>query len=215
MGFWLALFAPLLLGLGQGWASAILLVGSGITMAWMRLDQPIGFAHSNPEIIRHAAECAAPALFLPLATWGTAKSPAGSRKVFWLHCASLAQAYVLVALSLLIIFSSFDPWPYDDPSGTRRTALLAIIATLALAAFLQWRLESANASADPKSSIHNRASLLAVAALATTAIHPLSGSALATGLLFLALWGGIATCAPSAPSIAASIKPPRPFSRYA
>jgi len=202
VALWLLLFAPVLLALGQGWPSAILLVGGSITLAWLRLDDPVGLTHSNPAIISpiiilRSAECAAPALFLPLATWRFAKAPSSSRANFWHNIATLAQTYVVLATSLLVITGSFDAWHDNDPTSTIRTALLAISATLALAAFLQWRLEPLAQSnplptATPSAPY---ASLLSLSALAATAIYPLSGRPLASGLLFLALWAGIAACA--------------------
>lgn len=193
IGLWLALFAPLLLGGGQGWLSAALLAGGCILLPWLRFGDPalgMASAQAGPGVIRAAAECAAPVLLAPLAALALGRSP---RIAFWSRLGMIAFAYAMGAVSLFVITSGFDAWAQNDPQSYVNKALLAVAAVLGLAGMGLWR---ADRSAPGAAS----AAVLAMLALAVLAAERLAGHGgarqeILIGLLFMVLWAGIAGAA--------------------
>jgi len=185
LGLWLALFGPALLALGRGWLTAGLLVAGSVAVPWFRVDDPAlgeALTRHGPGLIRAAAECTAPVWLLPLALWGQST---GHRRAFWGPVGQLALGYAVGAVSLLVLGGALGDWARSDPGGYGRTATLAIALILGAAGLVAaWRKRDAEGEA--------RAAVLGLLALATLATYPLSGGAMAVGLLFLALWSGIA-----------------------
>ncbi|MBN9143282.1 MULTISPECIES: DUF2157 domain-containing protein [unclassified Novosphingobium] len=192
IGLWLALFAPLLLGGGQGWLSAALLAGGCIALPWMRFGDPaLGFSggQAGPGVIRGAIECALPVALTPLSALMLGGSARGG---FWLRLGEIGFAYAIIAVSLFVIASGFGDWGHGhwagDPQGNVDTALVAVAGVLGLAGLALWQSDRTVQGAAG-------AAVFAMLALAMLAADRLSGHGLAMGLLFMVLWAGLAGAA--------------------
>ncbi|MBB3956481.1 DUF2157 domain-containing protein [Novosphingobium sediminicola] len=192
IGLWLGLFAPLLLGAGQGWLSATLLAGGCIALPWMRFGDPaLGFSagQAGPGVIRGAIECALPVLLTPLSAFMIGGSAHGG---FWGRLGQIGFAYAIGAVSLFVITSGFGDWGHGSGAGDRQgnvdAALMAVAGVLGLAGLALWQ---ADRTVQGKAS----AAVFAMLALAMLAADRLGGHGLAVGLLFMVLWAGLAGAA--------------------
>jgi hypothetical protein len=185
----LALFAPLLLLRGSSWLTAAML---GVTLVFTGWNYAINTSEgrgedfgATVEVIRMALAVTAAVLLAGLGAWMRSRS---AREAFWIRLEQLALTYGVGLASLVIIASAFDRLP-DDPQAGRIFLGLAIGARLgAIAAGLVWR-------ARRDRSGEAEAGVLLGAGLSVLLAFVLSDSATAAGLLFMALWAGIAAAA--------------------
>lgn len=184
IALWLGLFAPLLLGGGQGWLSATMLAAGCIALPWMRFGDPaLGWSNgqAGPGLIRAAIECSAPVFLAPLGSFVGRASP---RAAFWERLKLLGFGYGIGAISLFVIGSGFGDWAHNDPQGNVDTALVASSAMLGLAGLALWR---ADRSLDGTAA----AAVFGMLALAILGANRLAGHGLLIGLLFMVLWAGL------------------------
>jgi len=184
---WLALFAPLLLLRGQSWLSAALLFG---TLAYIVWDYAGSAGHGLLDgqsrdaltVARVALVTAAPLLLAPLGAWMRGRS---AREAFWKRLEQVAFAYTVGGASLVAIAAGLDRFD----SGLLGLSAQSERAGLAMAAgaFIVWARPGAS----------GRATGLAMAAAGLVCILAwlVSDSQLAGGILFMALWTGIAAAA--------------------
>lgn len=193
IGLWLGLFAPLLLGGGRGWLSAALLGAGCIALPWMRFGDPaLGFSAgpAGPGLIRGAIECSAPVFLAPLGAYACARyhNDALSRPFFWRRLEQIGFAYAVISVSLFVIGSGLGNWAGHDAAGNVDTALIAVAGMLGLAALALWRSDRSLAGSAG-------AAVLGMLAAAILGADRLAGHGLAVGLLFMALWAGMAGAA--------------------
>lgn len=188
IGLWLALFAPLFLASGQGWLSAATLGAGCIALPWMRFgDAALGFwpGQPGPGVIRAAIECSLPVMLAPFGAWFGRNS---ARAGFWRQLAFIGFGYGVGTVSLFVISTGFGDWSRTDPQGNVDAALVASAAMLGLAGAALWM---ADRSVLGKAS----AAALGMLALSILAADRLAGHSLMVGLLFMALWAGLAGAA--------------------
>ena len=186
---WLALFAPLLLLRGSSWLTAATIVIALVFTGW---NYAINLGEGGGEdfgatidVIRMALAVNAAVLLAGLGAWMRSRS---AREAFWIRLEQLALTYGVGLASLVIIVSAFDRLP-DDPDAGRIFLGLAIGALLgAISAGLVWR-------ARQDRSGEAEAGVLLGAALSVLLAFLLSDSTIAAGVLFIALWAGIAAAA--------------------
>ena len=181
---WLVLFAPLLLLRGQSWLVALLLTGALIVACWDYASSHYGRfdPRDNAPYVRIALVTALPLALAPLAAWMHTRS---SRRAFWKRLEQLALAYAAGGASLTCIAAGIDAFGDDGLSfASQSVRALVALAAAALVAMAR-RTRSGQASA----------AVLAGAGLASVLAVPVSGSQLMGGLLFMALWVGIAAAA--------------------
>lgn len=184
---WLALFAPLLLLRGQSWLTAALLfvtVGYAVWDYAAAADASVfGNAGNAPWLAaRIAVVTALPVLFAPLAAWMRGRS---GREDFWKRLEQLALAYAVGGASLVTVAAGLDRFEGGILGGLAQ----AIRAGLALLAgsLVVW--------ARPGASGRAAGAVMAGAGAACVLAWVMSGSQLGGGLLFMALWVGIAAAA--------------------
>lgn len=184
---WLALFAPLLLLRGQSWLTAALLfvtVGYAVWDYAAAADASVfGNAGNAPWLAaRIAVVTALPILFAPLAAWMRGRS---GREDFWKRLEQLALAYAVGGASLVTVAAGLDRFEGGILGGLAQ-AIRAGLALLA-GALVVW--------ARPGASGRAAGAVLAGAGAACVLAWVMSGSQLGGGLLFMALWVGIAAAA--------------------
>lgn len=184
---WLALFAPLLLLRGQSWLTAALLfvtVGYAVWDYAAAADASVfGNAGNAPWLAaRIAVVTALPILFAPLAAWMRGRS---GREDFWKRLEQLALAYAVGGASLVTVAAGLDRFEGGILGGLAQ-AIRAGLALLA-GALIAW--------ARPGASGRAAGAVLAGAGAACVLAWVMSGSQLGGGLLFMALWVGIAAAA--------------------
>lgn len=189
LALWLALFAPLLLLRGSSWLTAATL---GVGLIFTGWNYAINTSESGGEdfgatldVIRMALAVTAAVLLAGLGAWMRGRS---AREAFWVRLEQLSLAYGVALASLVIIVSAFDRMP-DDPHAGRIVLGLAVGAVLgATSAGLVWRARRGRSG-------EAEAGVLLGAALSVLLAFAFSGSATAAGVLFMALWTGIAAAA--------------------
>lgn len=187
MAGWLALFGPLLLLRGQSWLTAALLFAVLGYAVWdyaaASTADLFGEAKAQPlHIARIAFSTAIPILLAPLAAWMRARS---TREAFWKRLEQLALAYAVGGASLICIVAGVDDFD-DGIMGLTAQAIRGAAALLAGALVVLPR---------PSPSGRAAGAVMAGAGLACVLAWMMSGSQLGAGLLFMALWIGIAAAA--------------------
>lgn len=189
LALWLALFAPVLLLRGSSWLTAAMLV---VTLVFTGWNYAINLGEGGGEdfgvtldVIRMALAVTAAVL---LAGLGASMRARSAREAFWIRLEQLALTYGVGLASLVIVVSAFERLP-DDPQAGRILLGLAIGTLLgAIAAGLVWR-------ARRDRSGEAEAGALLGASLSVILAYVLSDSTTAAGVLFMALWAGIAAAA--------------------
>jgi uncharacterized membrane protein len=184
LAVWLVLFAPLLLLRGQSWPAAALLFSVLLLVVWdfaWTIDSPLVRREGPPDRIG-ALATALPVMLAPLAAWMRQRS---TRAPLWERLEEFAIFYAVGGASLVCLAASVTQFGSDGPTFGGLTIRAGVaIAAAALLALVR-----------PGRSGHATAMVLAGAGAATFLAHPLSGAGLAPGLLFMALWVGIAAAA--------------------
>ena len=181
---WLILFAPALLLRGQSWLTALLLAGALIVACWDYAGNHYGAFDPREEApyLRIALITAAPLALVPLGAWMRKRS---ERRAFWKRLEQLALTYAVGGATLTCIAAGIDEFD-DEVLSLSSQSIRAGVALLAAALVAgARRTRSGEASA----------AILAGAGLASFIAAPISGSDLMGGLLFMALWVGIAVAA--------------------
>lgn len=188
---WLIVFSPLLLLFGRGWPIAALWMVGVLGTAWSHADE-----YGNMWLWgRHAMEPSHPALYwgliacppMVVAAFSATLRNRSARPVFWRLLEQLAIATILASLSILIIV-----WGWESRSpyllGSVAIQSLALIGAAA-AIFIARRTRSGAATA----GILGVAAALHIGqALLLDLEGPARGPWLSS-LLFLILWGAVAT----------------------
>jgi uncharacterized membrane protein len=184
LAVWLALFAPLLLLRGQSWITALLLMGAQVVACWDyagTYSDGFGRREHAPYLLI-ALVTSLPLAMAPLGAWLRERS---QRYAFWKRLEQLALVYAVGGASLACIAAGFDE--FDE--GLLSLPSQAIRGFVALAAaalvFAARRRLSGEASA----------AVFAGAGVAIFLAAVISGSDFMAGLLFMALWVGIAAAA--------------------
>jgi uncharacterized membrane protein len=180
---WLALFSPLLLLRGQSWLTALLLTGALVVACWDYAGSQYGMFDPQGDLpyLRIAFVTALPLALAPLAAWMRERS---LRRAFWKRLEQLALVYAVGGASLACIAAGIGE--LDDVLSFASQAIRAFVALAAAALVaLARRTRSGEASA----------AVLAGAGAALVVAAAVSGSDLMGGLLFMALWVGIAAAA--------------------
>jgi hypothetical protein len=123
-----------------------------------------------------------------LAPFGAWFAPNSARAGFWRQLAFIGFGYGVGTVSLFVISTGFGDWSRTDPQGNVDAALVASAAMLGLAGAALWM---ADRSVLEKAS----AAALGMLALSILAADRLAGHSLMVGLLFMALWAGLAGAA--------------------
>jgi uncharacterized membrane protein len=182
---WLALFAPLLASRGLGTLTAATLFAALVYGAWDYVVWLDRFSSREGNValdVWRAAVTAAPLLIAPLAAWMHERS---DRPVFWRRLGQFAVAYGVAGASLLAIACAVDDFSRAG-GDILSAASLATQAVVGLVAGLLVVLLR------PTPAGRATGSILAGAGIVAILAYPLSGNSLAGGLLFMALWAGIA-----------------------
>ena len=184
---WLALFAPLLLLRGQSWLTAALLFVTACYAVWdhaATLDTSVfGNVDDAPLVVaRIALVTALPIMFAPLAAWMRGRSV---REDFWKRLEQLALVYAVGGASLIAIAAGLDRFDGGILGGLAQ-AIRGALALLA-GALIAW--------ARPGASARATGAVMAGAGAACVLAWVMSGSQLGGGMLFMALWVGIAAAA--------------------
>jgi hypothetical protein len=136
-------------------------------------------------VIQMSLAINAAVLLAGLGAWMETRS---TREAFWSRLEQLGLTYGVGLASLVIVVSAFDRLPADEDAG-RIFLGLAIGALIgAIAAALVWK-------ARPGRLGQAQAGVLAGAAGAVLLAFVLSDSEVGAGVLFMALWAGIAAAA--------------------
>lgn len=184
LSVWLVLFAPLMLTRGQSWLVAALAMGTLVYACWdyaFAYERYFGARQELPDSWL-ALVTAVPVLAAPLGAWLRGRSP---RAVFWKRIEQIAFVYAVGGASLVAIaagIEKFDENMMALDSQSVRTVLALAAASLV---YVARRNPSGEASA----------AIIAGSGIACLVAYPLSGEAVAGGLLLMALWIGIAAAA--------------------
>jgi len=181
---WLVLFAPLLLLRGQSWLTALLLTGALVVACWDYAGNYQSMFHpgESAPYVWIAFVTSLPLALAPLGAWMRERS---ERRAFWKRLEQLALIYAVGGASLACIAAGFGE--LDD--GVLSLASQAIRAGVVLAA------AALVAAARRTRSGEASAAVLAGAGVAVFVAALVSGSDLMGGVLFMALWAGIAAAA--------------------
>jgi uncharacterized membrane protein len=189
LALWLALFAPVLLLRGSSWLAAAMIVVALVFTGWNYASSTSG--HYGDEfgetmqVIRMSLAVNAAVLLAGLGAWLRGRS---AREAFWIRLEQLALTYGVGLASLVITASAFERLPDSEDAG-RIFLGLAIGALMgSISAMLVWRAR------DERSGLA-KAWVLLGASLSVLLAFVLSDSQTAAGVLFMALWAGIAAAA--------------------
>lgn len=185
LGFWLVLFAPLLLSRGLSWLTAAMLVVVLALAGWNFAQGAFSgswWRYAAPEPVAIGLATGAPVLLTGLGAWMRARS---MRPNFWRRLEQLAFTYAMGGASLLAIFSGFERFGRDHGDSI---AVATVVAYAALGLTAAGLVFAARKTASGVAT----AALLAAAAGTALLAWPLSGSQIAGALLCMALWAGVA-----------------------
>ena len=184
---WLVLFAPLLFLRGQSWLTAALLFAVMAYCVWDYAGglEPRLFDERGPDtllVTRIALVTAAPLLLAPLAAWMRGRS---TREPFWKRLEQLALAYAVGGASLVAIAAGLERFE----GGIMGLAAQSERGSFALVAGagIAWARRDRSGEATGL--------VMAGAGMSCFAAWVVSGSQLGGGVLFMALWAGIAAAA--------------------
>lgn len=184
---WLALFGPLLLLRGQSWATAALLFGTILYTVWdyAVAAGPRLFDAQQADVLlvaRVALVTALPMLLAPLGGWMRGRS---TRQSFWKRLEQLGLAYAVGGASLVTIIAGVEHFG-GGLLGIAAQSERGGIALVA-GALVAW--------ARPGRSGQAAGLVLAGTGIICFLAFLLSGSQAGAGILFMALWVGIAAAA--------------------
>ena len=184
---WLALFAPLLLLRGQSWLTAALLFVVTAYTAWDYASglEPRLLDDRDPDALVTAGIAlvtAAPVLLAPLGAWMRGRS---TRPAFWKRLEQLALAYAVGGASLIAIAAGLDRFEGGilGIAAQSERGSIALVAAAAIA----WSRRDRSGEATGL--------VMAGAGASCFVAWLVSGSQLGGGILFMALWAGIAAAA--------------------
>lgn len=183
LAIWLVLFAPLMLMRGQSWLLAVLVVGTLVYACWdyaFAYDRYFGAEQQLPDSWL-ALVTALPLLAAPLGAW----MRDGARESFWRRLEQLGLTYGVGGASLVAIAAGIEEFRENIMALDSQS----VRAALALAAASLVYLTRRNASGEASAAVIAGSGILCLIA------YPVSGEALAGGLLLMALWIGIAAAA--------------------
>ena len=178
---WLVLFAPVILLRGQSWLTALLLTGALVVACWDYSSSQVGVGGEAP-YLRIAFVTALPLALASLGAWMRERSV---RRAFWKRLEQLVLIYAVGGASLACIAASFG----ELDEGVLSLSSQAIRAAVALA------VAASIAAARRRPSGEASALVLGGAGVALFVAAIASGSDLMAGVLFMALWAGIAAAA--------------------
>jgi uncharacterized membrane protein len=187
VGFWLLLFAPLILGRGLSWLTAAMLFGGCLFAAW---NHALGWNGPWPEgtetsrMVREAILVCAPVLFGGVAALMAGRS---SREAFWRRLGQVALAYAVAGASIIAIVAIERLPDEHDATAIFASALVACAFGLASAAGLFLVRQGLSGT--------SRAAIMAGCAAMPVIAYGLSGDETVAALLFMALWAGIGAAA--------------------
>lgn len=184
LAIWLVLFAPLMLARGQSWLVAALTMGTLVYASWdyaFAYDRYFGAKQELPDSWL-ALVTAVPLLAAPLGAWMRGRSP---RESFWRRMEQLGLAYGVGGASLVAIAAGIEKFDENMMALDAQTVRTVLALVAALLVYLARRSASGEASA----------AVIAGSGIVCLVAFPLSGEALAGGLLLMALWAGIAAAA--------------------
>lgn len=181
---WLVLFAPVLLLRGQSWLAAALVLGTLVYACWDYAGQfgSLLSRHDETPWLWLSAVTAAPVL---VAAPAAAMRGRSVRVIFWKRLEQLALAYGVGGASLLCAAAGIDEFGKEFVSLGSQTVRALIVLGAGLLLVL----------ARPGESGRMAGAILAGAGAAAFLAYPFSGSAAMAGILFMALWVGIAGAA--------------------
>ncbi|KUO56059.1 MAG: hypothetical protein APF82_04665 [Sphingomonadales bacterium BRH_c42] len=183
LAIWLVLFAPLMLMRGQSWLLAVLVMGTLVYACWdyaFAYDRYFGAEQQLPDSWL-ALVTALPLLAAPLGAW----MRGGARESFWRRLEQLGLTYGVGGASLVAIAAGIEEFRENIMALDSQS----VRAALALAAASLVYLTRRNASGEASAAVIAGSGILCLIA------YPVSGEALAGGLLLMALWIGIAAAA--------------------
>lgn len=182
---WLVLFAPVLLLRGQSWIVALGLMAAVVGTAWEYVSTLAEWTSTiEPDVpwLWMSFVTALPVLIAPIAAWWRERS---TRTAFWARMEQLAIAYALAGASLLCVIASI---------GEAERGLLSIGPQILRAAV-------ALVAAVVLVTVHrSRSGVAAAWILGACGVSALLASLfndldVLAGLLFMALWIGVAAAA--------------------
>lgn len=185
MAAWLVLFAPVLLLRGQSWIVALGLMAAVVGTAWEYVSTLAEWTSTiEPDVpwLWMSFVTALPLLIAPIAAWLRERS---TRTAFWARMEQLAIAYALAGASLLCVIASI---------GEAERGLLSIGPQMLRAAV-------ALVAAVVLVTVHrSRSGVAAAWILGACGVSALLASLfndldVLAGLLFMALWTGVAAAA--------------------
>lgn len=181
---WLVLFAPIMLLRGQSWLAAALVTGALVYASWdyaFAYESYFGARRELPDSWL-ALVTAVPLLAAPLGAWMRRRS---ARVSFWRRMEQLGLTYGVGGASLIAIAAGIEAFKENMMALDSQS----VRAVLALAAASLVYMARRNASGEASAAVIAGSGILCLIA------YPLSGEALAGGLLLMALWVGIAAAA--------------------
>jgi uncharacterized membrane protein len=184
IAIWLLLFAPMILLRGQSWLTALLLAGTLAVACWDYAGSYLSAfeLRGNAPFAWIAVVTALPVALAPLGAWMRGRS---HRHAFWKRLEQLALVYAVGGASLACLAAGIDEF---------REGVLSF-ASQAIRAFVALSAAALVAAARHSRSGEASAAVLAGAGIALVVAVPVSGSGLMGGLLFMALWVGVAAAA--------------------
>ncbi|HEY6814300.1 MAG TPA: DUF2157 domain-containing protein [Croceibacterium sp.] len=189
LALWLVLFGPLLLLHGLSWLTAATIAVTLVFTGWnYAIEANGGYGEEFSETIRTVRASLAVSVAILLAGLGAAQRRRSARQAFWITIERLGLTYALGLASLAIVVCAFETFTKHDDAGTIFLGLATGALVASLSALAVWR-------ARPARTGEAVAGVLLGAALAVLLGFVLSGSQLAAGVLFMALWTGVAFAA--------------------
>jgi uncharacterized membrane protein len=189
LALWLGLFAPLLLLEGLSWLTAAMIVVTLAFTGWnFAIDTSEGYGGEfgdTAAVIRMSLAINAPVLLAGLGAWMRGKS---LRAAFWIRLEQLALTYGVGLASLVIVVSAFERLPAEEEAGRIFLGLAAGALVGLVAAALVWFARTSRSG-------EAQAGVLLGASLSVLPAFFLSDSQALAGVLFMALWAGIAAAA--------------------
>lgn len=181
----LILFGPIVLMRGQSWIAAALFMGTLIGTCWeyaSTLETWRMTSEENQPWLTATLVTLLPLAMGPVAAWMRRHR---MREAFWVRIEQMVVAYIVIGATLTCIAasaSSFNEPLLDLPAQAIRTVAAFAVAGLIV---LARRDRSGEATA----------MAVAAAGVACVFAYPVSGTTLAAGVLFMALWAAIGAAA--------------------
>lgn len=189
LALWLVLFAPMLLIHGLGWLTAATVAVMLVFTGWTYATDTGGSYGEEFSVtlttIRMSLAINAAILLAGLGAWMQGRS---ARQPFWATIERLGFNYALALASIVIIVTAFEHFPTNRDGGNIFLGLAIGALAGLLSALAIWK-------ARPGRSGQAAATLLAGASVGVLLAFVVSGSQTVAGLLFMALWSGVAFAA--------------------